>query len=61
MPLTRVAKRRCHITPNKDCYQSKHDVAVASRHLEFRRGVRLYFYECACGSWHLTSRPNEES
>jgi hypothetical protein len=60
--VTPVKRRRCPMTPDKDCYRSEHDVAVASRHIEFRRGVRLYYYFCDwCDHWHLTKTPNEHS
>lgn len=57
-----MSARRCHMNPDKVLYRSEREAAVASRHIEFRRGVRLYFYHCEwCKHWHLTSKPNEES
>jgi hypothetical protein len=56
-----TAPRLCSVE-KKERYRSEQEVAVAGRHIEIRRGVRLYHYHCSwCGDWHLTSKPNDES
>jgi len=59
--MQRTRDSYCTVT-GKVRYRTEHDVAVASRRVEWNRAVRLFYYLCDwCGCWHLTRQPNDHS
>jgi hypothetical protein len=60
-PATRKARQVWVCTRRKKIsYPTEKDALLAAGPLSRSRGVVLSPYECACGSWHLTSKPSHE-
>jgi uncharacterized cupin superfamily protein len=48
-------------TPTKDAHSSKAGARKEARSVERRNGVRMGFYKCACGKYHVTSRTRRKN